>query len=46
MLNRCVFQPVYKTRNDTLIITYTLTIMAVTSTHDEVLEDETPSVNR
>ena len=46
MLNRCVFQPVYKTRSDTLIITYTLTIMAVTSTHDEVLEDETPSVNR
>lgn len=45
MLNRCVFQPIYKARDDTLIVTYTITIMAVTSTHDQVLEDETPTNN-
>lgn len=42
MLNRCVFQPIWKAKDDTVIITYVITILAVESTHDDKLEDFTP----
>lgn len=45
MLNRCVFQPIYKGKDDTIIVTYVIEFLALESTYDRKHEDMTNEIN-